>query len=197
MYRQSSLLPSSGVWYSILPVFSALLMRCSSLIVGHHRWLEGSFLGRLGLEDVLAVVLDMRLLCVFSPSCISVVAPSGIFKGSPLLREPVIFPVLLAHPTEEYKRTWVCMWHRRSWSVSKGVTDRWNGENGERSTRSNNDGVEDGRLLNGGPVEVLQRLLEEAWGGHCDLGLRRSVCVRFTCAEPRKNDRRRVKLVAS
>lgn len=68
-----------------------------------------------------------------------------------------------------YRRTWVCEWHRRSWSVSQSVADRWNGKNGERTTGSDNDRVEDGWLLNGGPVEVFQRLLEEAWGGHCDL----------------------------
>ena len=98
MYRQSSLLPSSGVWYSTLPAFSALIMRCSSLIVGHHRWLEGSFLGRLGLEDVLAIVLEMRLFCVFSQSCIPIVAPPDIFKGSPLLLNPGILSALPAHP---------------------------------------------------------------------------------------------------
>lgn len=89
------------------------------------------------------------------------------------------------------------MWHRGSWSVSKRVADRWNGENGERSTGSNNDGVENGWLLDGGPMEVLQRLLEEAWGGHCDLGRTGLVCVRFNCPERRENDKRRDKLATS
>lgn len=77
---------------------------------------------------------------------------------------------------ETFKRTWVCERHGRSWSVTKGVTDRWDSENRERSTGSDNDRVEDGWFLNSSPVEVFQRLLEEAWGGHCDLDVGVSLC---------------------
>ncbi len=65
------------------------------------------------------------------------------------------------------KRTRISEWDRRPWSITEHSADWWDSEDAKRTTGTDDDRVEDGWLLDGGPVEVLQRLLEEAWNGHC------------------------------
>ena len=102
-----------------------------------------------------------------------------------LLRPLFLLVILLFHISSSVVRnihTWVCKWYRRPWSVSEIMADRRDREDGKRSACADDDGVEDGWLLDGGPMEVFQRLLEEAWDGHCDLGRPGLAVVGFRCA---------------